>query len=170
MCQTKEKCDFLVLSRSDFWMVWRCHGKVAFWKLIGQSYVQSSSSTTTRYTDSSILKDSRTELNISRTWINICANSFVKTLLNIMKQKSIKVPGKISAAQKSEPTLPGKLHQNRSHFTCFISFFFSQIKLVIKSKVAVTSNSLVKGSSFRESSFVLTQANYRKLQSIVKRK
>ena len=22
----KEKCDFLVLSRSDLWMVWRCHG------------------------------------------------------------------------------------------------------------------------------------------------
>ena len=84
-----------------------------------------------------------------------------------MKQKSMKVPGKISAAQKSEPALPGKLHQNRSHFTYFIGFFFSQIKLVIKSTVAVTSNTLVKGSSFRESSFVL---NYRKLQSIVKRK
>ena len=26
MSQTKEKCDFLVLSRSDLWMVWRCHG------------------------------------------------------------------------------------------------------------------------------------------------
>ena len=26
MCQTKEKCDSLVLSRSDLWMVWRCHG------------------------------------------------------------------------------------------------------------------------------------------------
>ena len=22
----KEKCDFLVLSRSDLWMAWRCHG------------------------------------------------------------------------------------------------------------------------------------------------
>ena len=62
-----------------------------------------------------------------------------------MKQKSMKVPGKISAAQKSEPALPGKLHQNRSHFTYFIGFFLSQIKLVIKSTVAVTSNSLVKG-------------------------
>ena len=31
-------------------------------------------------------------------------------------------------------------------------------------QVVVTSNSLVKRSSFRESSFVLTQANYRKLQ------
>ena len=24
--QTKEKCDSLVLSRSGFWIVWRCHG------------------------------------------------------------------------------------------------------------------------------------------------
>ena len=35
---------------------------------------------------------------------------------------------------------------------------------------AVTSNSLAKQSSFRESSFVLTQAEYRKLQRIVERK
>ena len=26
MAQTKEICDSLVLSRSDFWMVWRCDG------------------------------------------------------------------------------------------------------------------------------------------------
>ena len=26
MSQTKEKCDSLVLSRSDLWIVWRCHG------------------------------------------------------------------------------------------------------------------------------------------------
>ena len=36
--------------------------------------------------------------------------------------------------------------------------------------VAVTSNSLAKQSSFRGSSFVLTQAEYRKLQRIVERK
>ena len=37
-------------------------------------------------------------------------------------------------------------------------------------KVAVTSNSLAKRSSFRESSFVLTQVNYLKLQKTVKQK
>ena len=26
MSQTKEKCDSLVFSRSDLWIVWRCHG------------------------------------------------------------------------------------------------------------------------------------------------
>ena len=26
LCQTKEKCDSLVLSRYDLWMVWRFHG------------------------------------------------------------------------------------------------------------------------------------------------
>ena len=36
--------------------------------------------------------------------------------------------------------------------------------------VAVTSNSLNKRSSFKESSFVLTQANYSKLQRTVKQK
>ena len=38
------------------------------------------------------------------------------------------------------------------------------------SVVAVTSNSLAKRISFRESSSVLAQANYRKLQGTVKRK
>ena len=40
----------------------------------------------------------------------------------------------------------------------------------LKKLLSVTSNSLAKRSSFRESSFVLAQANYRKLQRIVKRK
>ena len=42
--------------------------------------------------------------------------------------------------------------------------------ILIKIKVAVTSNFLAKRSSIRESSFVLTQANYRKFQRIIKRK
>ena len=41
---------------------------------------------------------------------------------------------------------------------------------LLQTKVAVTSNSLAKRSSFRESSFVLTQANYQKLQRTGKRK
>ena len=41
---------------------------------------------------------------------------------------------------------------------------------LLRTKVAVTSNSLAKRSSFRESSFVLTQTNYQKLQRTGKRK
>ena len=41
---------------------------------------------------------------------------------------------------------------------------------LLQTKVAVTSNSLAKRSSFRESSFVLTQANYQKLQRTGKQK
>ena len=90
MSQTKEKCDSLVLSRSDLWIVWRCHGipraccyyfcleptlrkdawmrttsvtvmvffsKVAFWKLLDHSNIQSSFPIITRHIENSILKD-----------------------------------------------------------------------------------------------------------------
>ena len=40
-------------------------------------------------------------------------------------------------------------------------------KMFTTDLIMVTSNSLDKGSSFRESSFVLTQANYQKLQRTV---
>ena len=30
MTQTREKRNFLILSRADFWMVWRCHGTPFF--------------------------------------------------------------------------------------------------------------------------------------------
>ena len=108
MSQTKEKCDSLVLSRSDLWIVWRCHGiprvccyyfcleptvrkdawmrttsvtvmaffsKVAFWKLLYHSYVQSSFPIITRHIENSILKDTL-QLNIFRTWINLTRNIF----------------------------------------------------------------------------------------------
>ena len=53
--------------------------------------------------------------------------------------------------------------------------FMSKLNLIMHIEnaeymVAVTSNSLAKRSSFRESSFVPTQANYRKFQRTVKRK
>ena len=41
--------------------------------------------------------------------------------------------------------------------------------LSVENYVTVTSNSLAKGSLFRESYFALTQANYRKIQGTVKR-
>ena len=57
------------------------------------------------------------------------------------------------------------IYNNIYSKSCLITF--SKV-IMNKSKVAVTSNSLAKRSSFRESSFVLTQANYRKLQRKVK--
>ena len=133
MPQTKEKRDFLVLSRSELWTVWRCHGiprvccyyfcleptvrkdawmrttsvnvmaffsKVAFWKLLDHSYVQSSFPINTRHIENSILKDNL-QLNIFLTWINLRATSFIK----YEKKKSKAVPRKRSAAQKSKCAL-----------------------------------------------------------------
>ena len=47
-----------------------------------------------------------------------------------MKQKRAKVPGELSVAQKSEPVLQRKLHQDNSLIAVF--FFFAQAKLVFK--------------------------------------
>ena len=157
MSQTKEKCDSLVLSRSDLWIVWRCHGiprvccdyfcleptlrkdawmrttsvtvmaffsKVAFWKLLDHSYVQSSFPIITRHIENSILKDTL-QLNILRTWIKLRAKSFIKTSVN-MKQKSMKVPGKRSLAQISKCALRRTLHLNRQRFINFVRFFLFQ--------------------------------------------
>ena len=157
MSQTKEKCDSLVLSRSELGIVWRCHGisrvcryyfcleptvrkdawmrttsvtvmaffsKVAFWKLLDHSYVQSSFQIIMRHIENSILKDTL-QLNIFRTWINLHATSFIETLVN-MKQKSMNVPRKRSVAQKSKCALRRTLNLNRPRFTYFICFFFSQ--------------------------------------------
>ena len=156
MSQTKEKCDSLVLSRSDLWIVWGCHGiprvccyyfcleltvekdawmrttsvtvmaffsKVAFWKLLDHSYVQSSFQIITRHIENSILKDT-IQLNIFRTWINLRATSFIKTSVNV-KQRSVTVPRKRPVVQKSKRALRRTLNLSRPCFTYFIRFFFS---------------------------------------------
>ena len=79
-----------------------------------------------RTTENSILKNTL-QLNILRTWINIRAKSFIKILVNIIKRKSMNMPGKILVAQNSELALWRTLHQNRPLLTYFIRFFFSQI-------------------------------------------
>ena len=139
-CPKQEKCDSLILSRSDLWIVWRCHGisrvycyyfcldptvrkdawirttsitvmvffsKVGFWKLIDDSYVKSSFS----IIENSIFKDT--------------LQSFIKTSVN-MKQKSMKVYGKKSVAQKSKCALWRTFPLSKSRFTYFMRFFFSQ--------------------------------------------
>ena len=124
MSQTKEKFDFLLLNRSDLWLLWRCHGiprihcyyfcleptmrndnwikttfsKRAFWKLLDHSYVQSSFWAITRHIYNNLLKDTL-RMNIFRIWFNIHSKFFIKTLVNVMKRKSMKVPGKRSVAQ-----------------------------------------------------------------------
>ena len=55
-----------------------------------------------RHVDNDILKDTL-RLKILWTWIKIRANSFIKTLVNIMKRKSTKVPCKLSLGKKMRP-------------------------------------------------------------------
>ena len=156
MSHTKEKCDSLVLSRSDLWIVWRCHGiprvccyfcleptvrkdawmrttsvtvmaffsKVAFWKLLDHSYVQSSFPIITRHIENSILKDTL-QLNIFRTWINLTRNIFDQDF-GKNETKIDDSASKRSVAQKSKCALRRTLNLSRPLFTYFIHFFFSQ--------------------------------------------
>ena len=73
--------------------------KALLWKLLDICYVQSSFSTFTWHIDIGNLKDTL-QLRISQRWIR--ANSF---LVNIMKRKWAKGPGKLSVVQNSEPLL-----------------------------------------------------------------
>ena len=78
--------------------------KVSFWKLPDHNYVQSSFSSIRRHIDNSILKDTL-QLKILWNWIKIRHRD-----LNIMKQKSIKVPEKLTFTKKYAQK---HLHQNR---------------------------------------------------------
>ena len=111
----KEKFDSLVLSRSDLWMGWRCHGIPRvycyyflfrtngkkghlddngfrhcygnfFRKLLNHSYVQSPFSRNTRHIDNSILKDTLSFF-ILRIWISMRAKSFIKTSVNVTETR-----------------------------------------------------------------------------------
>ena len=119
MSQTKENCDSLVLKRYYLWIIWRRYGILRvhryyfclepmarkgtwIWTTsvtVTVCYAQSSFSKITSRIENNILKDTL-QLNNLRTWINIRAKYFIKTLCNIMKK--VKVPGK------------DKLHKNPS--------------------------------------------------------
>ena len=87
------------LDESDFR---HCFGNL-FESVIPKSKLNSSLFLTiTRYINNNILKDTL-QLKILRTWIKIRANSFIKTLVNIMKRKSKKVPGKLSLVKNTNP-------------------------------------------------------------------
>ena len=84
-------CSYFCLEpavRKDTWMrttsvtVMELFSKVAFWKLLDHSYVQSSFPIITRHIENSIWK-ATLQLNIFRTWINFRATSFIKTSVNM---------------------------------------------------------------------------------------
>ena len=61
-----------------------------------------------------------------RTWISVRVKSFIKNLVNIIKQKSVKVSQKILVLRKSDLALQRTLHQSIPRFTYFILFLFPQ--------------------------------------------
>ena len=103
--------------------------KVLLRKLLYHSYVKVSSR---ELRDTlSILKDTLW-LKILLTWIKICANSFIKTLVNDMKRKSTEVSWTLSLTKKN-PTPHFKEHCTKIDISpVAIHFFFSQTKLVFK--------------------------------------
>ena len=132
MTQTREKWDSdHVWGEPDFWMAWKCSGILCihfyffcleatlgnesiipkvFWSLLCHSFF----STITRYISNSILRDTL-QLKILQTWIKIYANSFIKTLVNIIKWESTKVPWKLSP-------VPLRTSKNdRVRFYCFVA-------------------------------------------------
>ena len=106
--------------------------EVLFWKLLDHGCVQSSFSTITRQTYNSTLKDT---IHFWA-WINMHANSFLKTWVNIMILASAKVTKKLSVAQKSKPPLRRTLRQNIS--LIFVCFFFNQTNLDLKCNIVLT--------------------------------
>ena len=129
----RDHCYYFCLEptvRKEAWMRTRlpsllwCFSKVAFWKLLDHSFVESSFPIITRHIENSILKDTL-QLNIFRTWINLRATSFINTSVN-MKQKLITVPRKRSVAQESKRAIRRTWNLSRPRFTYFIRFFFSQ--------------------------------------------
>ena len=143
MSQTKERRDSLNFSRSDLWIVWWCHGiqrvhchycclepialdennfRHCYGNFFRKWHSESCSFwTITRHIENCILKETL-QMNILRTWISIRAKSFIKTSVN-MKQKSMKMLGKRSVAQKSKRALRSTLHVNRLHLLILNSSF-----------------------------------------------
>ena len=78
-----------------------CISKVIFWKLLNISYVQSSFWTFLRQIDNVIWKISCS----CRFYGNGSTYVLILPWLNIMTQKWVKVPGKLSPLQKSESVL-----------------------------------------------------------------
>ena len=154
MTQRTEKWDSLVLSRADFWIVWRCHGipcyHFVFFRSNGKKNpcmrtifvtvmvitskipfwkllnISCKFSTITRYIDNGI-------------WKTPCSWKFYRrgstyvlilSCINMMKRKWAKVPWKLLAAQTSNTVLWRTLHQDI--LLIIVYFFFFETNLVFK--------------------------------------
>ena len=111
-----------------------CYGNFfesAIPEVTGSQPWKSFSSTITRHIDNSILKDTL-QLKILWTCVKIRANSFIKTLVNIMKRKSTKV--RIITHEKKNATPHFKEYCTKIDISLVvIHFFFSQTNPVFKS-------------------------------------
>ena len=128
-------------------------------KLLKHEYVQTHWSTITRHIDNTVLKDTLL-LKILETWIDIRANSFIKTWINAMKRKSAELYSRPSIAQKSEPALWKTLQQSRKWHLFYVTsssflkstlqgFTFVEIfakfpKIFFGSPIFSTRNSILK--------------------------
>ena len=80
--------------RPDYLMVWRCHGipYFNFYKCYSASYLIAAILSVLfqelKIINNIVLKDTL-QLKILQIWINIRTNSFIKTWVNILEQKSI---------------------------------------------------------------------------------
>ena len=135
MNETIEKWNSHVFGRPKFWMILRCYRiscvhiysfafgketwmratsatlmviflKVPFWKLLHHNYDQSSFSKIMRHIDKNILKETL-KLKILRD------NLFIKTWVNIKKQKSTIMTWKWSLLKQGHPALKRMFYQNR---------------------------------------------------------
>ena len=157
MIQTTENWDSLVLSRADFWMVWRFHGIPCFYfyfflfrsngkkntwmrAIFVTVMVIISQVSTESYWMSAVFKVLTTSRHIDngiwKTTYNwrFCGHGSTYMLIlsrvNIMKQKWAKVPWKLLVAQKSELVLWRTLQQGISFIIVY--FFFSETNSVFK--------------------------------------
>ena len=119
-----------------------------FWKLLDHSWCSKFLLNNYKVIDNSIVKDTL-EMKIFWTRIKMLANSFIKTWVNIMKQKLMKMSPKLSVAKRSEPALPRSLHQIDDISLIFRHFFFFQTNLVFKFNPVFSS----KLDSFRHNLF-----------------
>ena len=69
-------------------------------------------------------------MKILRTWIKIHATSFMKNLVNIIKQESTKVPWKLSSQKNTTPHFKEYCTKIDHISLAIIRFFFSQTNLV----------------------------------------
>ena len=156
MSQTKENFDSLVLSRSELWIVWKCHGipRVCCYYFCLEptvrkdAWMRKTSVTVMAFfskvsfwklLDHSYVQSSF-PINTRHIKDSILKDTLIKifrTWINLhatsfiktsvnMKKKSKTVPRKRSAAQKSKCALWRTLKLSRPRFTYFIRFFFSQ--------------------------------------------